>query len=121
MKGFGSIIFAFSLLFSVVTNVQSGTLLMADYRKFKNNEDIGVLYLQGFLDGVGFANALLDTNKRPPVYCEPDKLALNVSNLKQIVDRHYEKYKSMYQKDLSKGLPFGAVALMALKDAFPCK
>jgi hypothetical protein len=116
MRGFGLIIFAFTLLFSEVIDVQSGTLLMEDYVKSKNTED-AVLYLQGFLDGAGFANA--NSDKR--IYCERDKLALNVSNLKQIVDGHYEKHKSIYQKELSKGLPFGAVALFALREAFPCK
>jgi hypothetical protein len=118
MQKIGSILVACTLLFSVVTNVQAD-LTMENYLKFKNKKDF-VLYLQGFLDGSGFTNAMLDSSKQPRAYCEPDNLALNVSNLKQIVDGHYEKHKSTYQGDLSKGLPFGAVALFALKEAFPC-
>jgi hypothetical protein len=93
---------------------------METYLKFKNTED-AVLYLQGYLDAMGFANARLARDKQPQIYCEPDKLALNVSNLKQIIDGHYESNKSMYQKELSMGLPFAVVALFALREAFPCK
>jgi hypothetical protein len=60
-------------------------------------------------------------------YCEPGDLALSVDNLKDIVDSHYKKnsdqYKENYQKQFKdlKELPFGLVAILALREAFPCK
>jgi len=117
MKKFASTIFAFTLLFSMVADVQS-EVLIEDYLKLKDTKQIE-MYLQGYLDGLKWANGLLRNTQRTALFCEPDKLSLNVSNLKQIVDVHYEKKSWQYQAQ--KEIYFGTVGLFALAEAFPCK
>src|SRR5216117_3206775 len=69
---------------------------LEDYLKLKNTTEFDV-YLQGYLAGVTWANAWLSSEKRPRLFCQSNKLALNVPNLKQIIEDHYEKQKSMNQ------------------------
>ena len=107
-------IIALILVFSLVTNVQS-EYSMADYRRLKDDKPFDQ-YLGGYLTGITEANRILAVRKQPLLFCQPPKLVLNGSNIKQIVDRYWEQ-KPTHDETTS----FGLVALEALQDAFPCK
>lgn len=118
MKQVRVIIVAIILLFSLVTEVKSA-MLMEEYLKLKHAKETDI-FLIGWLDAITWAN--VQQNKKTALYCPPDKLPLNVFNLKQIVEEHYEKNESMYKARLGRqGAYFGLIALEALREAFPCK
>jgi len=103
------------LVFSSVTNVQS-EYSMADYRKLKDDKQFD-LYLGGYLMGITAANTNLAVRKQPVLFCQPPKLTLNGSNIKQIVNGYWEQKSIARDESIS----FGLVALEALQDAFPCR
>jgi hypothetical protein len=92
---------------------------MEDYLKLKNAKETDI-FLIGWLDAITWANVGLG-GKKPTLFCPPDKLPLNVFNLKQIVEEHYERNESKYKATFRKEAYFGLIALEALREAFPCK
>ena len=118
MKRLRAIIVAVIMLFSLVPDVQSA-MLMEDYLKLKNAKPTE-LFLIGWLDAITWAN-VGRSGKKTTLFCPPDNLVLNVSNLRQIIEEHYEKNKSMYNAAFRKEVYFGLVGLEALRETFPCK
>ena len=115
MKIFGSLVFAFALLFLIATDAQAVT--MQDYIKYPGSKEIDS-YLSGYLEGMLWANAQLKNTDRAVIFCQPGKLTLYATNLRAIIDNYYQEQSAAFK---AKNLPVGAVALNALIVAFPCK
>jgi hypothetical protein len=92
------------------------------------NDNNFELYLHGFLDGVVWANAAA----RGTLFCPPGKLILTPTNLIHIVENHYKGNRKVFLDTAKEAaasgtnvepnkVPFGIVAISALKDVFPCK
>jgi hypothetical protein len=78
-------------------------------------------HLEGFAAGVTYANAMLSTSGRRPIYCSPNKFTLNVKNLRDLMDTKIEDYlKSSTETEVGR-LDAEALLLVALIEAFPCK
>jgi hypothetical protein len=100
---------------------------MDAFAKIKNEKNFD-LYLHGFLDAVMWANA----SGGGTLLCPPNKLILTPTNLIHIVDDYYKENRKVFWDSIKKlpasgtgiepnKVPFGMVAIPALKDAFPCK
>ena len=50
-----------------------------------------------------------------PLYCQPEKLALNPDNFLQLLDSHISKWDIQGEDS-----PIELIFLTALKEAFPC-
>jgi len=77
-------------------------------------------HLEGFAAGLGYANAMLSSSGRQPIYCSPDKFTLNVKNLRDLMDAKIEDYLKGSTEAKAGTLDAQALLLVALIDAFPC-
>jgi hypothetical protein len=76
----------------------------------------------GIVFALGYANASLIGNNRAPLYCQPEKLFLNVGQHIDMLQRWVRDQKAqmrdggLYIDNMSVAMAM----LMALKDTFPC-
>jgi hypothetical protein len=71
-----------------------------------------------------YANASLNGDKRAPLYCQPEKLFLNVGQHIDMLQRWARDQKAQtpgaeFGKYID-NLPVAMAMLLALKDTFPC-
>jgi len=86
------------------------------FRELKENPAFQ-FYILGVGTGFKWANAHLKNEKRPQLFCEPDKLALNGENFMDLLTGYIEHYKPVIKDDWTVEL----MLLRALEEAFPCK
>ncbi|MGB6210176.1 hypothetical protein [Pseudomonas mandelii] len=88
-----------------------------------NKSDPGQLltYLSGIGNGYGWSNAYLtEWRKTPAMFCEPDKLALNGENFKDILEAEIKRsYHPETEEDKTNN-PIELLLLMGLIKTFPC-
>jgi len=82
--------------------------------KIKGGDPIDSLFVLGLVVGMGSANAYLSASGKPPLYCQPEKLAITAKQAGDILERYVKKTPD-------KDLPVDTVLLYALIDVFPCK
>ena len=73
------------------------------------------LYVVGLLGGIGAANAYLVSRGNPPLYCQPENLAITANQAGDIIERYVKKIPG------NKNTSMDTVLLHALIDVFPCK
>lgn len=113
-------------------------MTVREYHELKNTLDKGKndptypravqyfdMYVKGIGDGFVWTNTLLQTTKRDPLYCTPQKLGMNSQNYQQILESYLPVLASKVQwprgtwKSVD-DVPLGFVLMEALMDAFPC-
>ena len=78
------------------------------------NEKSAQLIVSGTADGISWSNSYMSTIKKQPMYCPPQKLAINIQQYMDILRRHV-------QRDPSNGYdPIGFGLFEALLETFPC-
>ncbi len=83
-------------------------------------EQVAKAYLGGAGTALGVANAHLASKHQPLLYCAPEKLPLNVSNLEPLIDQWIKEMSNGTPVDEIEKLPVAALLLNAMMDAFPC-
>lgn len=113
---------AIALLFNVCICIALWTtpvlaeITLKDYEGIKENK-LFLANLHGIGMGYSWANSYLQVvRKSPPLYCEPEKVALNADNYFQILDEHIRKQG----KTLEQSTPIAMLLLIALREALPC-
>lgn len=108
------VVFLFGLVPMVVPATAFAYPSLSDFRSWNN--DSQTIYLRGLYDGFLWANADIEVRDQPPLFCAPRRLAITPGQLGSIVDRYSADNPDMAKDDDE----YGVVALMALKDVFPC-
>lgn len=79
--------------------------------------------MQTYLTGVGkgyfWANVHLIVRQLPPLYCPPEKLAVNARNYVEILDDYLSK--PGMKSNLASDRNVEEILLYALQEVFPCK
>jgi hypothetical protein len=85
--------------------------------KAKGGEDAGLaeVYLAGIAHGFSWVNISAKDDSREPLFCAPEKMALQTANYEQILESFLKRRSPNLEN-----APLGMVLLFALKDAFPC-
>lgn len=83
----------------------------------KGVNDLLDVYIAGAVSAYGLANSQLQIANRPPLYCQPEKLALNPSNVRAMLDDDKSPLVAKFQDDFTLGM----AVFYVLHDAFPCK
>jgi hypothetical protein len=83
------------------------------------------LYVGGIGEGLEWANASLQSASRaqtgrPPLYCQPPNLVVNVENYLSMVDRQIEKLAKTTTEEKLDKMFVGILLLDALENTFPC-
>jgi len=68
------------------------------------------------MQAYGFANASLEIDKKPRLFCLPEKFAFNVENIFQMIDESLKE-----NPKLRKSSPVEGIVLFKLQATFPCK
>jgi hypothetical protein len=76
------------------------------------------VYLNGLGDAYKFSNIKLRADHKPPFYCPPPTLVIEVENLVDILDREFARISDSKDKD---DAPVSMVLLVGLMNTFPCK
>ncbi len=106
---------AASFLFNVATAAIAGDLTVGEYQKYRDEPRIES-YLSGVSQGIHYANSLLKLERKPRLYCPPDKLSLNVENVYQMIDATLKS-----KPTLPKTSSITGIILINLQQTFPCK
>lgn len=77
------------------------------------------VYIKGLGEGIGWAN-IEATARRTPLYCPPGKLAIDVANYIDILDREIERFSKTSSSAEANGTWIGLLLMDGLKDTFPC-
>jgi hypothetical protein len=72
------------------------------------------MYLKGITDGYGFANAELEYQKKPLLWCQPATLGLVEAQYVSIMEKYLQKSGSTANS------PPAGVLLLAMEAQFPC-
>ena len=123
---------ALSLTPCSVVAEPNGSMTVATFLDLEKNavdhnagSPVVTLYLTAALDAFGFANTTLDDEKKPLLYCEPQNLALNTINLRQMLNASIAKTKSILSESdwnqYAKIMNLAAELLGLLQGAFPCR
>jgi hypothetical protein len=83
------------------------------------------LYIKGIGDGFVWFNTLLQTTKRDPLYCTPEKLGINAQNYQQVLESYLPTLNAKAHWPMGtwksvEDVSVGFVLLEALMDGFPC-
>lgn len=76
---------------------------------------VALVVLDGYANGMSWANTDLKLRGLPPLFCEPDRLAITAQQNADILRRYVDGAGAALAED-----PAGLVLLYALKDTFPC-
>ncbi|HMD49851.1 MAG TPA: hypothetical protein VKG79_12160 [Bryobacteraceae bacterium] len=87
----------------------------------KGDRVINGVYLNGVGQGFSWANYWMKQQGRPPIYCEPDSVALDGSDYVKMVDRQIERLRRTASEPDFKGMLVAALLLKTLVEAFPCQ
>ena len=75
-------------------------------------------YITGIGEGYGWANAQLQQEKQPLLFCAPKSFAMNSENYLQILDEAIAKHRESWQQIK---VPIGGILLFALRLKLPCE
>jgi hypothetical protein len=120
-------IFACVALLLALTASAKPIATIAEYQRYKaaNGDDwkAVMVYIVGMGDALGWANAYLSLNDKPPLYCEPKQLHLNAQKLVRIIDDEIaaEKAGIGIKEPLTDSAPLAPVLMYGLIHKFPCK
>jgi hypothetical protein len=90
-------------------------LTVKAYDGIKKDEIVKV-HINGVGRGYAWANAQLILANQQPLYCQPDKLALDIANYIGIIDREIKDTENKYTLDT----PVELILLRGLQKTFPC-
>jgi hypothetical protein len=88
-----------------------------DFDSLKNTESFWT-YILGVGVGISWANTWLNITGQPPLYCQPENLALGVNNYMRILQEQIER---KYQKGIQVDSVVELYLLQGLMETFPCK
>jgi hypothetical protein len=77
------------------------------------------LYIKGVGEGIGWANNE-PTTGRKPFYCPPEKLAVNLENYMDILNRQIKTLSMRLTQSQLEEAWIGLLLLKGLQEAFPC-
>jgi hypothetical protein len=78
--------------------------------------DLMRIYLSGVSNGLGYANVELISQHKPPIFCQPGNLKINMENLLDIIDQTVARANPPLGDDAwVEGL-----ILLGLEHTFPC-
>jgi hypothetical protein len=95
------------------------------YRESINsqNKDIvrsTMIYLKGLGDGIVWANAAAEQYSKTRLFCQPGKLAFNVENYRDIVDRQITDLARTMLPNSLDDTALALVLVTGLRTTFPC-
>ena len=102
----------------------SGTLSLGDFNKAHAAGPLSMTlssYLYGIADGFASSNASLRGDGHPMMFCQPEKLRVNLENLVQMVDDEVARCARGGGKPYRDELPVALILLEAMKRTFPCE
>jgi len=108
-------LYAFSVVMLLASAASAAE--MKDYDTIKKT-DVFRDWIKGVSDGYMTANAYLESDKKPPLFCSPRALGLNTGNAVDILQNYVTAHAALSAR--IKDVPIAVVYLEALKDAFPC-
>lgn len=91
---------------------------LSDYRSGSTNKqinEINSVYIIGVAKGYEWANVVLTTSNRLPLFCQPDKLLLNRHNYEAMVKRESTR------REYPENTPIEIILINALVATFPCQ
>ncbi|MDT4849797.1 hypothetical protein FQZ97_839270 [compost metagenome] len=106
--------------------VSSSAMADVNWKRYKellayanqNPQDISLdAYIAGASSALWAANAQLNYDKQRPLYCPPEKLMLNPSNVKALL----ANTRNPAIAKIPDEMPLGMAIMFALRDAFPCQ
>jgi hypothetical protein len=122
MPGMRTLIATLFLLSVSVVQLKANTTVKqykADLASGSTAASFTKVYVYGLGEGFLFAN-IKATEKKTPLYCQPDKLALSMENYVDIVDRQIkERSNRMTQAQLDE-IPIAVLLFEGLQETFPC-
>lgn len=108
-------------LFLIVFGVNAHSMTVKEYqtrKTNKNTQSVNLIYLKGVYEGLAWANSELSSSRKiRPIFCTPDKLAINSENVIQTLDNYISAHRGLVEPNDEVEL----VLMMAMMDAFPCK
>src|SRR5262249_54130560 len=103
------------MLVSLTSSANAMTVIFKDFKVATSDEKaFYYLYLDGVREGITELNVVLEEKKQQPLFCLPEKLALTVRQLEDIMVRQAEKMTNPDQ------LPIGLLLAQGLRNTFPC-
>ncbi|TCA91767.1 hypothetical protein E0H65_23310 [Rhizobium leguminosarum bv. viciae] len=82
------------------------------------DEDRWFSAIVGAGKGIEGANLVMETNKRPTLYCPPRRLAVTGDQYVRILRGYLEKNPDLAKQELNS---YGWIMAEALADTFPCR
>jgi hypothetical protein len=111
---FGAVVLAAGVVTARPASAEMpGNEMIALFRKGDQREAVE-FYLRGLFAGYSWANTVLWSEGKTPLFCEPEKIVLTVDQELDILARHIEHVPANGK------VPVGLAMLHALRDAFPC-
>jgi hypothetical protein len=111
------------VLVFVLPSLLSAQVLLSNYDAARKAQDF-----KGYIHGVGvgffWANSELTVNKHAPLYCQPEKLALNGDNYVEMLDAAVKDYRALVAEGKTQLPPDPYIELLLLKQlerVFPCQ
>ncbi len=77
--------------------------------------DIITTYINGVGVGFGWADTYMSENAGLHIFCQPEDLSLNASNMVDILDREIKRF------EYTGNIPIELILLLGLIQTFPCK
>jgi len=77
-------------------------------------------YVTGAELALEAANAELRARHQPPLFCTPEKLALNANNYRSIIEAQTRKASKIVSAGQAEAFPVYIVLMRGLIDTFPC-
>lgn len=76
------------------------------------------IYLIGVSDGLAWANAELEGDGKPPLFCVPDELSLTVDQTQQIFESEIRSQTELGIEN--EDWPLTSIMSLAMQRTFPC-
>jgi Rap1a immunity proteins len=110
------IVIGLILFFLTLSDASAASILLKTYKSPIDKADRALLkvYLDGVKEGIVMLNVTLQVEGRPPLFCQPEKLALTVEQAEDIMMR---RAKKMPDPDR---VPISLILIHGLQDTFPC-
>ncbi|WP_019446993.1 hypothetical protein [Cupriavidus sp. BIS7] len=75
------------------------------------------IYIAGASESLGAANAQLQIERKPLLYCQPRSLSLNTGNVRAMLDNDQSRVVARLTDDV----PLSTAVFYVLRETFPCK
>jgi hypothetical protein len=106
------------MLLLLISSVATAEITVGEFREAKARGGVkwsGIeLYVNGVGTGFATANVALESEHKPPLYCQPDKLTLESNNYIEMLEQQIAERKAADKVSIN------IVLLFALKATFPC-